>query len=75
MQGESVEIEPYEPKNADWAGTVDMDVGFNTIRTQSNETFDTEELSQMFTTVSVHFQVALPTGSLHFRIYESRWLT
>lgn len=49
MQGDQVEIEPYEPQNADWAGTVDMDVGFNIRKTESNETFDTEALSQMFT--------------------------
>ncbi|KAI5455049.1 transport between ER and Golgi ATPase protein [Naganishia albida] len=48
MQGEQVEVEVYQPQNGDWAGNVDLEVGFNNKKTVTNETYDTEELSHVF---------------------------
>ncbi|KAJ9118952.1 hypothetical protein QFC24_005918 [Naganishia onofrii] len=48
MQGEQVEVEVYHPQNGDWAGNVDLEVGFNNKKTVTNETYDSEELSQVF---------------------------
>lgn len=50
MQGEQVEIEVYNPKNGDWAGSVDLEVGYQLKKQESHETYDTEQLGQVFIT-------------------------
>lgn len=43
-------MEAYEPRNGDWAGNVDLDVGFQLKKMESHEVYDTEQLASTFIT-------------------------
>lgn len=47
--GETVEAQPYNPGNGEWASSVELEVGFRLKRHETADLFDTEDMARAFT--------------------------
>ncbi|WVQ83903.1 hypothetical protein IAT38_006047 [Cryptococcus sp. DSM 104549] len=66
--GESVDIEPYQPQNGDWASTAELEVGFRLKRKETPDLFDSEEMAAAF----INAFPSLPLTPLQPLVFDYR---
>lgn len=49
--GETVECEPYQPGNGEWASSAELEIGFRLKRKETSDLFDSEDMAAAFINV------------------------
>ncbi|KAK8844660.1 hypothetical protein IAR55_006507 [Kwoniella newhampshirensis] len=66
--GETVELEPYHPRNGDWASTAELEIGFRLKRKETPDLFDSEEMAAAF----INAFPSLPLTPLQPLVFDYR---
>ncbi|KAI9634251.1 putative vesicular-fusion protein sec18 [Dioszegia hungarica] len=66
--GETVECEPYQPGNGEWASSAELEIGFRLKRKETSDLFDSEEMAAAF----INAFPSLPLSPLQPLVFDYR---